>query len=75
MIYRIRDNEFTVSSHGTWLPGVYEDSRTARFALRIAINDLASLWEEVKNRESNVISWGDLARINKPKKQMPREGA
>lgn len=42
MIYPV-EGGFVISSHGTWLPGVYADERAAKYAFRLTDAQLAEL--------------------------------
>lgn len=53
MIYKNQDGTCTISSGHAWLPGVYQDERTARVAFRLPNTDLQSLQDTVnKHHES-----------------------
>jgi len=61
------DGGFVISSGGTWLPGVYEDERTARYAFRLPAEVLQRLQDEANARaggNGGVITWGDIARAS-----------
>jgi hypothetical protein len=42
MIHQV-DNQFVISSGGSWVPGVYDSERTARYAFRFEDRDLTAL--------------------------------
>lgn len=56
---------FVISSGGVWLPGCYEDERTAKYAFRFTDDVLQRLQDDANAREGHykgVITYGDLAR-------------
>lgn len=57
------DGGFVISSGGMWLPGCYEDERTARFAFRCSNKQLVQLRDEAIARGNGVITWGDIVRL------------
>ena len=64
MIYKV-EGGCVISSGGSWLPGCYEDERTARYAFRFKDEVLQRLQDEANTRaggKGGVITWGDLAR-------------
>ena len=58
------NGEFVASSRGVWIPGVFEDERTARFAFRLADDVLIRLQQAANARAGGcggVLTWVDLA--------------
>lgn len=56
---------FCISSGESWLPGVYENRRTARYAFRLPESALKQLQDDANARaggRGGVITWGDIAR-------------
>jgi len=66
MIHKLNDG-FVISSHGVWLPGVYESKRAARYAFRFMGKELEGLQSE-KNKTTSIITFEDLKNIRKPTK-------
>lgn len=68
MIHKTGDGQFVISSHQVWLPGCYEDERTARYAFRFSHEILQRLQDDANARaggKGGVLTWGDLARTTK----------
>lgn len=61
MIYKV-ENNYVISSHGTWLPGSYDSERTARYAFRFSDSDLLRLQKQV-NYKGKQITFEDLKAI------------
>lgn len=62
-IHKVEDG-FVIASGGMWLPGLYEDERTARFAFRCTNEQLVQLRDAaIKNNKNAAITWGDIARL------------
>lgn len=58
---------YVASSRGVWIPGVFEDERTARFAFRLPDAVLHQLQQEANERaggRDGLLTWGDLARAS-----------
>jgi hypothetical protein len=57
---------YVISSHRVWLPGVYEDERTARYAFRLPVAALQRLQDAANartpDRTGGTITWGDVAK-------------
>lgn len=68
MIHRKEDGTCTASSNGVWLPGIFEDERTARWAFRFADTDLHVLQVEANKRTKRVVTHADLAALSARKK-------
>ncbi len=68
------DAGFVIGSGGLWLPGCYEDERTARFAFRLPNEELARLRDQAKARGDGVITWGDLAKASEALRSARRAG-
>jgi hypothetical protein len=63
-IHKTDDGVFVIASGGSWLPGAYEDKRTARFAFRLPNETLSRLQRAANARAGGyggVVTWGDLA--------------
>lgn len=66
-IHRTSEGQFVAASRGVWIPGVFEDERTARFAFRLPDAVLSRLQGEANIRaggSGGVLTWGDLARAS-----------
>jgi hypothetical protein len=48
-IYKNNDNEFTFSSFGTWMPGVYNSIDDCFIASKMDIDKLYKLWDDILN--------------------------
>jgi hypothetical protein len=57
---------YVISSHRVWLPGIYEDERTARYAFRLPDDALQRLQDAANARTPDgtggTITWGDVAK-------------
>jgi hypothetical protein len=57
---------YAISSGGVWLPGAYEDERTARYAFRLPDAVLQRLQDDANARmpdgKGGTVTWGDVAR-------------
>jgi hypothetical protein len=60
-IYKV-DGGYVIASGGVWLPGCYEDERTARYAFRLPDAELVELRNNAIARGDGVITWGDVAK-------------
>lgn len=49
MLYKV-ESGFVISSRGVWLPGCYEDERTARYAFRFSDETLQRLQDDANAR-------------------------
>lgn len=81
-IHKTSDGVFVIASGGLWLPGAYEDERTARFAFRLPNETLSRLQRDANERaigKGGVITWGDLAKaseqVRKKTPNVPHERA
>ena len=66
-IYQTRDGAFVISSHQVWIPGIYEDERTARFAFRFSDDTLQTLQDlanATAGANGGIITWCDLAKAS-----------
>ncbi len=73
-IHKNDDGTCVVSSKGTWLPGIFEDERTARLAFRLSDEVLLQLQEEANARAGGtggLLTWGDLARASEQARARP----
>lgn len=52
MIHKVKDGRYVISSGGSWLPGVYEDEATARYAFQFSDAALHHL-QEIANGASD----------------------
>lgn len=61
MIVQI-DNGYVISSKGMWLPGIYEDIKTARYAFQFSNEHLQKLSHKICNikNENRPITKQDL---------------
>lgn len=51
-IQRVPDREhYQISSRGVWIPGIYENERTARYAYQFPDDQLQRLQDAVNERE------------------------
>jgi len=62
MIYPVEDG-FVISSHGSWLAGVYESERAARFAFKCSDEELQRLQDMANERGEGVITWDDIKEL------------
>lgn len=47
MIYPLKDGSgYVISSQKTWLPGIYDSEKTARYAFRLTNQEMESLSNE-----------------------------
>lgn len=64
-IYKV-EGGYVISSHQVWLPGCYEDMRTARWAYQLPEEELQRLQEEANARSGGtwggVITRGEVAK-------------
>lgn len=66
-IHRLDDGTCVISASGTWLPGCYEDERTAKFAFRVSDDTKAKLQAQAIARGDGIITWGDIAKAREEK--------
>ena len=59
MIYKNDDNTFCISSRKVWIPGIYADEKTAKYAFKFPNSELQNLQDE-KNKTNSIISFSDL---------------
>lgn len=57
-IYQVQHG-FVISSGGVWLPGCYDNAKTARYAYQFSDETLRALQDRA-NRENRVITLADL---------------
>lgn len=62
MIYKIKDGKYIASSNGIYIPGCFEDERTAKYAFRFNHEDLQKLQDE-KNNTNCIITFNDLKNL------------
>ena len=62
VIHKTDGPGYVISSHGCWLPGVYETERAARFAFSFHADVLQSLTDRICNvsTENRLITSDDL---------------
>ena len=60
MIRKFEDGACVISSRGTWLPGVYEDERTAKYAFRIKDTDKSILQNQAIERGDRILKYVDI---------------
>lgn len=60
MIHEVKGH-YVISSGGMWLPGFYEDARTARYAFRCS-NKMLSELRDIAAKRGTPTSWGEIAR-------------
>lgn len=63
MTHRNDDGTYSISSRQVWLPGVYEDERTAKYAFRFGDEALQRLQDAANKRAGGtggVITYADL---------------
>ena len=68
------NGKFVALSRGVWIPGVFEDKRTARFAFRLPDEVLTQLQQEANVRaggRNGVLTWGDLAGASEQARLKP----
>ena len=61
-VHRLDNGTCVIAASGVWLPGCYEDERTARFAFRVSDETKAKLRDQSLSRGDGVITWGDIAK-------------
>ncbi len=61
MIHLQPDGTAVISAASTWLPGCYEDARTARYAFRLTDEEKAHLQDIAVARGTGIITWVDIA--------------
>jgi hypothetical protein len=68
-IFKHGDGQYVIGSGGLWLPGVYEDERTAKYAFRFPNADLRQLQDRVnakeRDEEKRVITFVMLQELRK----------
>lgn len=64
MIYKHKDGTCTASSSQCYIPGLYDDERTAKYAFKFSNEQLEALQEE-KNKTDGVITFKDLQELKK----------
>lgn len=64
-IHYLDNGTCVIAAGGVWLPGCYEDARTARFAFRVSDKQKAELRDQAVASGDGVITWGDIARITR----------
>jgi hypothetical protein len=68
-IYKTRQGMWVIGSGGTWLPGVYESERAARYAFRFPDERLRALRDEVNEREPDcekrIVTFAMLQELRK----------
>lgn len=62
MIKKLDTGEYVASSHNVWIPGVFEDERTAKYAFKFKNRDLQKL-QNKKNLTDKVIRFKDLQKL------------
>jgi hypothetical protein len=63
VIFKVESGAYVISSYGNWLPGNYEDERTARYAFRFDSRILQELQERINyidTGEGRPITFADL---------------
>jgi hypothetical protein len=66
------DGGFVISSGHTWLPGLYESERAARYAFKFPDETLSSLRNSKNVKEGATITFNDL-QAAKATLRSPRE--
>lgn len=61
-IHKLDNGTCVIGAGGMWLPGCYEDERTALFAFRVSDDVKAQLRDQALARGGGVITWGDIAK-------------
>lgn len=67
-LYKHEDGTYTISSHSVWMPGCYEDAKTARYAFRFSDSILTSIMKEANERAGGcggTITYLDLKQAKK----------
>jgi hypothetical protein len=67
-IHKTDNGTFVISSHHCWLPGIFEDERSARWAFRFPDEVLERLQREANVRaggKGGVITHDDLKRVGR----------
>lgn len=68
MIHKHTDGTCTASSRNCWIPGVYQDERTAKYAFRFTDAQLQAL-QDKKNKTTSVITFKDLQELKRKLKK------
>lgn len=64
MIYKLDDGTYVISSRQVWVPGCFENERTAKYAFRFKDEQLSELQKE-KNKTTGIITFEDLQKLKK----------
>lgn len=72
MIYKHKDGKYTASSNRCYIPGIYDDERTAKYAFRFSNEQLEVLQDE-KNKTDGLITFKDLQELTNKNNIMRKE--
>ena len=64
MIYKTDDGSYIASSNHVWVPGCFEDERTAKYAFKFTNEQLQKLQDE-KNKTTHIITFKDLQDLHR----------
>lgn len=64
MIYKTDDGTYVISSNQVWIPGCFEDERTAKYAFKFTDSQLQKLQDE-KNKTTHIITFTDLQKLRR----------
>jgi len=59
-IYTLDNGTCVISANNTWLPGVYENARAARFAFKLNDCQKSELRDYAVENSEGIISWQDI---------------
>jgi hypothetical protein len=63
-----KDGTYVISDKGGWIPGVYQDIRTAKYAFKFPHSELSNL-QSIENVTSGIITFEDLQELRKQLKE------
>jgi len=64
MIYKTDNGTYVASSSQVWIPGCFEDERTAKYAFKFTDEQLQNLQNE-KNKTTHIITFTDLQKLRR----------
>jgi hypothetical protein len=70
-IYKTDFGDYVISSRQVWMPGTYEDERTAKYAFKFRDEELREIHDSKEKNEAGLlqpITFKDLQEYRKKKK-------